>query len=94
MGELVNRSGGGAFEGYYNNASATEARLRDGWYWSGDLAYRDEKGFFILRVAMPTGCVLIVKTLQLLHLKKSCADSLESSWLLSIQYPIHEQEIK
>ena len=46
VGELVNRSGGGAFEGYYNNASATEARLRDGWYWSGDLAYRDEKGFF------------------------------------------------
>ncbi|MSO58906.1 MAG: acyl-CoA synthetase [Ilumatobacteraceae bacterium] len=46
IGELVNRNGGGAFEGYYNNDSATDARLRRGWYWSGDLAYRDADGFF------------------------------------------------
>ena len=46
IGELVNRSGGGRFEGYYNNTEATDDRLRNGWYWSGDLAYVDEQGFF------------------------------------------------
>lgn len=46
IGEIVNRSGGGSFEGYYNNDEATADRLRDGWYWTGDLAYRDDQGFF------------------------------------------------
>lgn len=46
IGELVNRSGGGRFEGYYRNDEATAERLRHGWYWTGDLAYRDEDGFF------------------------------------------------
>ncbi|MGD9704682.1 MAG: AMP-binding protein [Acidimicrobiia bacterium] len=46
IGELVNRAGGGLFEGYYNNREATEDRLRNGWYWTGDLAYRDADGFF------------------------------------------------
>jgi len=46
IGELVNRTPGTMFEGYYNNSDATNDRLRDGWYWSGDLAYRDANGFF------------------------------------------------
>jgi fatty-acyl-CoA synthase len=46
IGEIVHRSGGGAFEGYYNNADATAERLRGGWYWTGDLAFRDSDGFF------------------------------------------------
>ena len=46
IGEIVNRSGGGAFEGYYNNGEATSDRLRHGWYWSGDLGYVDEQGFY------------------------------------------------
>ena len=33
------------FEGYYKNEDATSARFRDGWYWSGDLAYRDADGW-------------------------------------------------
>ena len=33
------------FEGYYKNNEADATRVRDGWYWSGDLAYRDEAGF-------------------------------------------------
>lgn len=45
IGELVNASGAGAFAGYYNNDTATQERMRDGMYWSGDLAYRDEQGF-------------------------------------------------
>ncbi|WTW97686.1 AMP-binding protein [Streptomycetaceae bacterium NBC_01309] len=46
VGELVNLDGAGAFEGYWNNDAATADRLRDGWYWSGDLAYRDDGGMF------------------------------------------------
>ncbi len=46
IGEIVNRSGGGIFEGYYNNTEATSARLRNGWYWSGDLAFVDSAGFY------------------------------------------------
>ena len=44
-GEIVN-TGGGTFEGYWNNDEANRERLRDGAYWTGDLAYRDENGFF------------------------------------------------
>ena len=46
VGEIVNRSGSGRFEGYYNDPRATGARLRNGWYWTGDLAYRDTEGWF------------------------------------------------
>ncbi|CAB4863705.1 unannotated protein [freshwater metagenome] len=46
IGEIVNRSGGGIFEGYYNNNEATSDRLRNGWYWTGDLAYVDAEGFY------------------------------------------------
>ncbi len=46
IGEIVNRSGIGRFEGYYADEEATAARVRQGWYWTGDLAYRDGDGFF------------------------------------------------
>jgi len=45
-GEIVNRGGRGSFEGYYGTAEAESDRLRNGWYWTGDLAYRDAEGFF------------------------------------------------
>jgi fatty-acyl-CoA synthase len=45
VGEIVNTAGSGPFEGYYNNADATAAALRDGWYWSGDLGYVDDDGY-------------------------------------------------
>lgn len=45
IGELVNTAGAGAFEGYYKNEAAEAERLRNGWYWSGDLAYADADGF-------------------------------------------------
>ncbi|MFC8505425.1 AMP-binding protein [Streptomyces sp. NPDC057131] len=44
VGELVNR-GRNPFEGYWRNPEAEAARLRDGWYWTGDLFYRDAEGF-------------------------------------------------
>jgi fatty-acyl-CoA synthase len=46
IGELIGRSPHSAFEGYYNDPEAEAERLRDGWYWSGDLAYRDADGIF------------------------------------------------
>ncbi|MER3452651.1 MAG: acyl-CoA synthetase [Acidimicrobiia bacterium] len=45
IGEIVNTSGAGMFEGYYKNEEANAARLRNGWYWTGDLGYKDERGF-------------------------------------------------
>jgi fatty-acyl-CoA synthase len=45
VGELVNTEGTGQFAGYYNDEAATAERMRDGMYWSGDLAYRDAAGF-------------------------------------------------
>ena len=46
IGELVSKAGGAGFEGYWRNGEAERARLREGWYWTGDLAYRDDAGFF------------------------------------------------
>ncbi|GAB2976815.1 AMP-binding protein [Nocardioides montaniterrae] len=45
VGELVNTTGAGAFAGYYNDPAAEADRMRDGMYWSGDLAYRDAAGW-------------------------------------------------
>ena len=45
IGEFVNTAGLGTFEGYYNNDDANRERNRNGWYWSGDLGYRDEAGY-------------------------------------------------
>jgi fatty-acyl-CoA synthase len=44
IGELVRRDAGAAFEGYYRNEEADAERTRNGWFWSGDLLYRDEAG--------------------------------------------------
>jgi long-chain acyl-CoA synthetase len=44
-GELVMR-GPQFMRGYWNEAEATAAVLRDGWYWSGDVVTRDREGFY------------------------------------------------
>jgi fatty-acyl-CoA synthase len=46
VGELVGRNTLDRFEGYWNNEEAERARSRNGWYWTGDLAYRDEQGTY------------------------------------------------
>ncbi len=46
IGEIVRRDGMSRFEGYYNNDAANAERTRNGWFWSGDLAYRDDDGIF------------------------------------------------
>ena len=45
IGEIVNTEGAGLFAGYYNDAAATDERLRGGMFWSGDLGYRDADGW-------------------------------------------------
>ncbi|MGN9785725.1 AMP-binding protein [Nonomuraea sp. ZG12] len=45
IGELVNMAGLGLFEGYYNDPEADAERVRDGAFWSGDLAYADGDGY-------------------------------------------------
>ena len=45
VGELVNLDGGMFFEGYWNAPEDEAHRRRGGWYWSGDLGYRDQEGF-------------------------------------------------
>jgi acyl-CoA synthetase (AMP-forming)/AMP-acid ligase II len=44
-GELVMR-GPQFMQGYFNAPDATREVLRDGWYWSGDVAVRDDAGFY------------------------------------------------
>ena len=45
-GELVIR-GDNVMKGYYKNRKASEEVLRDGWLWTGDLAYFDTDGFLV-----------------------------------------------
>jgi fatty-acyl-CoA synthase len=46
IGELVNRTARAGFEGSWRNEEAGAARLRNGWYWTGDLFHRDADGWF------------------------------------------------
>ncbi|SER56084.1 fatty-acyl-CoA synthase [Mycobacterium sp. 88mf] len=45
VGEIVDKFGTRTFEGYYNNDEGNAERIRNGWYWTGDLGYLDEAGF-------------------------------------------------
>ncbi|WP_280894693.1 MULTISPECIES: long-chain-fatty-acid--CoA ligase [unclassified Streptomyces] len=44
IGELVNRAPN-PFEGYWRNPEAEAERRRGGWYWTGDLFYRDRDDY-------------------------------------------------
>ena len=45
VGEIVTDTVPPNFEGYWENDEADQARVRDGRYWSGDLAYKDADGY-------------------------------------------------
>jgi fatty-acyl-CoA synthase len=45
VGEIVDKFGTRSFEGYYRNDDADAERIRNGWYWTGDLGYVDAAGF-------------------------------------------------
>jgi long-chain acyl-CoA synthetase len=46
-GEIVIR-GGNVMKGYFKNPEATAKALRDGWLYTGDLAYLDTDGFLVV----------------------------------------------
>jgi steroid-22-oyl-CoA synthetase len=46
IGEIVAVGAASGFEGYWNNPAAEAEKVRGGDVWSGDLAYRDEHGWF------------------------------------------------
>lgn len=48
MGEIVIR-GNTVMSGYLKNAEATDESLRDGWFWSGDLAVRHADGYIQIK---------------------------------------------
>lgn len=47
VGELV-ASGSNIMRGYWRNPEATAKVLNDGWYHTGDQAYKDKEGFFFI----------------------------------------------
>jgi long-chain acyl-CoA synthetase len=47
IGEIAIR-GHNIMKGYYNRPDATDEVMNDGWFRSGDLAYRDEDGYYYI----------------------------------------------
>ena len=47
IGEIVIK-GDNVMKGYYENTEASALALRDGWLWTGDLAYYDTDGFLVV----------------------------------------------
>jgi acyl-CoA synthetase (AMP-forming)/AMP-acid ligase II len=47
-GEVITR-GPHLFSGYWNNPDATRDSVRDGWFYTGDIAEVDEDGFIYIR---------------------------------------------
>lgn len=46
-GEIIAR-GDNVTRGYLDDAQATAGIIRDGWLWTGDLAYQDRDGYFFI----------------------------------------------
>ena len=48
LGEIIIR-GHNVMKGYYKRADATAEAIRGGWFYTGDIAYKDEDGFFFIK---------------------------------------------
>lgn len=47
FGEIVMK-GKSLMTGYYNNSVATEEVIKNNWFYTGDIAYKDEDGYFFI----------------------------------------------
>ncbi len=47
LGEIIAR-GPQIMQGYWNNKEETELTIRDGWLYTGDIAYKDEDGYIFI----------------------------------------------
>jgi long-chain acyl-CoA synthetase len=47
-GELVARGPQVFYKGYWKKPEETEKALKDGWYFTGDIGYMDEDGYFYM----------------------------------------------
>jgi long-chain acyl-CoA synthetase len=48
LGEIAIR-GHNVMKGYYKRADATADSIKGGWFYSGDVAYKDEQGYFFIK---------------------------------------------
>lgn len=48
LGEIAIR-GHNVMKGYYKRADATAESIRNGWFYTGDVAYKDDDGFFFIK---------------------------------------------
>jgi long-chain acyl-CoA synthetase len=48
LGEIAIR-GHNVMKGYYKRADATAESIRNGWFHTGDVAYKDEEGYFFIK---------------------------------------------
>lgn len=48
LGEIVIR-GHNVMKGYYKRPEATEESIRGGWFYTGDIAYKDEDGYYFIK---------------------------------------------
>jgi long-chain acyl-CoA synthetase len=48
LGEIVIR-GHNVMKGYYKRPDANAEAIKDGWFYTGDVAYKDEDGYFFIK---------------------------------------------
>jgi long-chain acyl-CoA synthetase len=48
LGEIVIR-GHNVMKGYYKRSDATAESIRGGWFYTGDVAYKDEDGYYFIK---------------------------------------------
>jgi len=69
QGEIAIR-GANVMQGYYKKPQETAEVLRDGWFYTGDLGYRDRDGYFFITgrskemIVLPTGKKIFPEELE------------------------------